>query len=144
MLAYLHPAWMVVALGGVALTLRAGLRMRSARHARVAAACPLPGTASAPELLRAHLRLAKPAVVVILIGFVAGPTSSFWLRGWNPFEKLHSWLGLAAVALFVATAVLGGRLEQRRGGRPDLHGLLGLLGVLMAALAAMAGLVLLP
>ena len=135
---------MVVALAGVALTLRAGLRMRSARHARVARARPQPGTASASELLRAHLRLAKPAVVLILLGFVAGPISSFWLRGWEPFQKLHSWLGLLSAALFVATAVLGRRLELRRGGRPDLHGLFGLLAVLAAALTAMAGLVLLP
>ena len=135
---------MVVTLVAAALTLRAGLRMRKARHARSARARRLPGAASAHELLKAHLRLAKPAVVLILIGFLAGPVSSFWLRGWDPFEKLHSWLGLAAASLFVAAAVLGRRLEQRRGGRPDLHGLLGLLGVLTAALTAMAGLVLLP
>ena len=136
---------MVVALALVALALRAGLRIRKARHARVAGARPRPGSPSGSELLRAHLRIAKPAVVVVLIGFAAGPASSFWLRGWEPFGKLHSWLGLAAAALFVATALLGRRLEQRRSGaRPDLHGLLGLLGVLVAALTAMAGMVLLP
>jgi hypothetical protein len=136
---------MVVALGLLVLALRAGLRIRRARHARLAGARPRAGKLSASDLLRAHLRIAKPAIVVVLIGFVAGPASSFWLRGWDPFEKLHSWLGLAAAGLFVATALLGRRLEQRRrGARAGLHGLLGLLGVLAAALTAMAGMVLLP
>ena len=135
---------MIVALALVVLTLAAGLRIRRARPARLAGARPAPGALPAGELLRRHLRLAKPAIVVLLIGFVAGPASSFWLRGWEPFGKLHSWLGLTAAALFVATAALGHRLEQRRTGRADLHGLLGLLGVLVAALTAMAGLVLLP
>ena len=94
--------------------------------------------------MRAHLRLARPAIALLLIGFVAGPVSAFWLRGWSPFAKLHSWLGLLAAALFVAAAVLGHRLQEGRGGRSDLHGLLGLLGVLAGALAAMAGMVLLP
>ena len=143
MLAYLHPAWMVVSLALLALALRAGLRMRKARFARMARK-PAPSGASPAELLRAHLRLAKPAVVLLLIGFVAGPASSFWLRDWQPFGKLHSWLGLLAAGLFVAAAILGHRLEGKRGGSPDLHGRLGLLGVLVAALAAMAGLVLLP
>lgn len=135
---------MVATLALAALTLRAGLKLRVARHARAAGRRPLPGARPRGEVLRAHLRLAKPAVVLLLIGFVAGPASAYWLRGWSPFEKLHSWLGLLAAALFVAAAVLGKRLQEGRGGRPDLHGLLGLLGVLAGAVAAMAGMVLLP
>ena len=61
------------------------------------------------------------------IGFLAGPLSSFWLRGWVPFGKLHAWLGLLAAVLFAVTAALGYRLQERRSGSSDAHGLLGLL-----------------
>ena len=135
---------MIAALALAAFALRAGLRIRNARLSRAAGSHPSPASARPADLLRAHLRIAKPAVVVVLIGFAAGPASSFWLRGWDPFGKFHSWLGLTAALLFAATAVLGHRLEQRRGGRSDRHGLLGLLAVLVAALAAVAGMVLLP
>jgi hypothetical protein len=138
-LAYGHPAWMVVALCLAALALRAGMRLRAQRQGRgVRALQPR------AELLRAHLRLAKPAVVLVLLGFVAGPLSAVWLRGWSPFGKLHAWLGLAAALLFGTVAWLGHRLQAGRGGRPDTHGWLALLALLMGALAAVAGFVLLP
>ena len=63
---------MVASLGVVALALRAGLRLRRARFGRE------PRT---PDLLRNHLRLAKPAVALICVGFLAGPISAAWLRG---------------------------------------------------------------
>jgi hypothetical protein len=135
---------MVAALALAGLTLRAGLRLRAGRHARAARRRTLSGARPRGEVLRAHLRMAKPAVILLLIGFVGGPAAWFGLRGGSPFEMYHAGLGLRAAALFVAAAVLGKRLQEGRGGRPDLHGLLGLLGVLAGAVAAMAGMVLLP
>lgn len=118
-----------------ALALRAGLRLRRGRLAR---------SRRTPDQLRAHLRLAKPAVALITAGFVAGPVSAFWLRGWTPFRSFHAWLGLVAVALFGTVWMLGRRLEHGRGRPVEAHAVLAALAVLTAAIAAVAGLVLLP
>jgi hypothetical protein len=126
---------MVASLGVVSLALRAGLRLRRARFGRE------PMTR---DLLRTHLRLAKPAVAFICVGFLAGPISVFWLRGWEPFATFHAWLGILTVALFIAVAILGWRLERRRGRPVDAHAILASLAVLAAAVAVVAGLVLLP
>ena len=126
---------MVASLGVVALALKTGLRLRRARFGRE------PRT---PDLLRAHLRFAKPAVALICVGFLAGPISAVWLRDWTPFATFHSWLGILAVALFLAVAFLGWRLEQHRGRPVDAHATLAGLAVLVAAVAMVAGLVLLP
>lgn len=134
-LAWGHPAWMALALCTAALALRLGLRMRRAR---------LAGARRERGLLRRHVRLARPAVLMLAVGFVGGPLSSALLRDWTPFERLHGWLGLAAAALFGAAAWLGHRLEHGRDRRADLHGLLGLVAVLAGAVAAVAGFVLLP
>ena len=126
---------MVASLGVVALALRAGLRLRRARFGRE------PRT---PDLLRTHLRLAKPAVALICVGFLAGPISAVWLRDWTPFATFHAWLGILTAALFIAVAILGRRLERRRGRPVDAHAILAALAVLAAAIAVVAGLVLLP
>lgn len=137
--AYGHPAWMLVALGLAVLTLRAGMRLRTQRQRRgVREARPR------AELLRAHLRLAKPTVVILLLGFIAGPISAVWLRGWAPFGKLHAWLGLVAAVLFGTAAWLGHRLEKGESTAPDAHGWTALLALLAAAITAVAGFVLLP
>ena len=126
---------MVVAVGLAALALRAGLQLRRSRRSR--------GRRSA-QMRRAHLRLAKPAVVMVLVGFVFGPVSALVLRGWDPFRTFHGVLGLIVVSLFAAAAVVGHRVERGRSRAFDAHALLGGLAVLLAALAAVAGFVLLP
>lgn len=130
---------MLLALALVLLALRAGLRLRGQRQGRALAPVRPRG-----ELLAAHLRLAKPAVALVLVGFVAGPVSAVWLRGWEPFSKFHSGLGLAAAALFVLVAFWGHRLETGKSRQAGRHGLAAVLAVLVAALAAVAGFVLLP
>jgi hypothetical protein len=126
---------MVASLGVVALALRAGLRLRRARFGRE------PRT---PDLLRAHLRFAKPAIALICVGFLSGPISAAWLRNWTPFATFHAWLGFLTAALFLAAAFLGWRLEQHRGRPVDAHATLAGIAVLLAAVAMVAGLVLLP
>lgn len=91
-----------------------------------------------------HLRIAKPAVGMLLIGAVAGPFSWVFLRGGEPLETFHGWVGLAAAALLGSAALLGRRLELGRSRAFDVHALVGALAVLLAALAAMAGLAILP
>lgn len=129
---------MLVALVLVAFALRRGLQLRQQRQGRATTDRPR------GELLAAHLRLAKPAVVLVLTGFIAGPISAVWLRGWEPFSKLHAWLGLAAATLFALAAFWGHALETGRSREAGRHGLTAGLAVLIAAVAAVAGFVLLP
>lgn len=117
------------------LTLRAGLRLRRARRL---------GLRRQAADVRRHLRLAKPAMAMILIGFAGGPVSAVWLRGWDAFRTAHAWIALTAVVLFVATAVLGRRLEKGRSRPVEAHARLALLATLAAAGAFVAGFVLLP
>jgi hypothetical protein len=126
---------MTVSLTLALLALRAGLGLRRAR---------LRGARRRAADLRRHLRLAKLAVVMIVIGFGAGPASAVWLRGWDAFRTAHAWIALATVVLYGATALLGRRLERGRSRAVDRHALLALLATLGAAAAFVAGFVLLP
>lgn len=131
----MHPVWTLCGVLAAALALRVGLQMRKARQR---------GERRPPEWRRKHLRIAKPAVAIVLIGFLAGPLSSIYLRDWTPFERFHSWVAIVAAGLFGAAAVLGRRMERGEGRQLDAHGWLGLLAVLAAAVAAVSGFVLLP
>lgn len=119
----------------LALAVRSGLAMRRGRLARAR---------RTPDMRARHLRFAKPAVVMLLVGAVAGPFSWVYLRGGSPFETFHGWVGLAAASLLAATGWLGRKLERGTSRAFDIHALLGGLAVLIAALAAMAGMAILP
>ena len=139
-LAFLHPAIMVLALTLAALALRAGLQMRGRRRR---------GDAPGRGLLQSHLRVARPAVLLLLAGFAGGPLSALLLRDWRPFGTLHAWLGLVAAGLFAAAGWLGWKLQTGtvRGERARIasrHGLIGALAMLAGAVTAVAGMVLLP
>jgi len=134
-LAWLHPAWMLVGLTLAALALKSGLALRRSRAGRAR---------RTPQMRPAHLRFAKPAVLLLLIGFVGGPVSAVWLRGWDAFDTFHAFAGLAAASLFVGAAALGHRIEQGASRSFDRHALLGVLALLFAGLAAVAGFSLLP
>jgi hypothetical protein len=127
---------MAASLACLLLALRAGLALRRARRG-VARGDTL-------RLRRRHLALVKPAVVALAIGFVGGPLSMLWLRGREPFETAHGFVGVTAAALLVAAAWMGRRLERGRTRARDVHALLGVLAALAACGAAAAGLVLLP
>jgi hypothetical protein len=135
LLAWVHPVWMLASVLLAALALRSGLALRRTR---------ISGAPRRPEQRRRHLRLAKPALVLVLLGFGLGLVSSAWLRGWQPLASFHGLLALAVLALFGAAAALGRRLEHGRSRAFDVHALLGGLAVLLAALAAVAGFSLLP
>jgi hypothetical protein len=134
-LAYVHPTWMAASILLAALALRSGLALRRSRQGR--------GRRTS-EMRRRHLRFAKPAVVLVLLGFVAGPASSVWLRAWDLLGTFHGVLGLVVVGLFAAGALLGHRIEKHHAKVFDAHALIGALAVLLAALTAVAGFVLLP
>ncbi|MCH7868725.1 MAG: DUF4079 family protein [Myxococcales bacterium] len=125
---------MTLCLAALIAALRIGLRMRKRR---------LAGGPRDLDLIRLHLKLAKPAIVLVMFGFVGGALSSTLIRGWTLFNSSHGVLGLIVVCLFGATAYLGYRAERGEG-EPGIHGLLGVLTILIASLAAFAGFVLLP
>ena len=126
---------MVVSLALAVAALRAGLALRRLRLRR---------ERQPRDLVARHLRYARPAAVLALLGFLGGPVSARLLRDWDPFASLHGWLGAVAALGFATAATLGWRLQ--RGDRRVLraHGLAGLLAVAAGALAAVAGFVLLP
>ena len=115
--------------------LRAGLAIRRARLARR----PRPRGAR-----QRHVRLAKPAVALILVGFMAGPVSAVLLRGWTAFATLHGVVGTIAAGCFAAAAIHGRRLQRGGEASRSAHTLLSGIALLAAALAAVAGFVLLP
>jgi hypothetical protein len=126
---------MVVSIALCALALRRGLELRRSRLRR---------TRRAPELRRRHLRIARPAVALVVVGLVGGLLSAVFLRDWRPLTSFHGWLGLLAAAGFSAAAVLGHRMERGRSRAYDVHAVLGGVALLAAAVAAVAGFVLLP
>jgi hypothetical protein len=135
LLAYGHPTLMLVALSLVFFALRRGLALRRSR---------LRGAGGRGALVRRHVALARPALILLFIGFVAGPLSAVWLRDWLPLRTLHGWLGVGAAIAFAFTGWLGARLHDGRSRAVELHARLALVAVLAAALAAIAGFVLLP
>jgi hypothetical protein len=130
---------MFVSLALAFTAFRAGLALRRARQGRAAPGAPPRGV-----LLRRHLGRSKPAVVMLAIGFGAGPLATWALLDRAPFRTVHALLGGLALGLFVAAAVTGRRLEHGLGRDYDTHGAIALAALLAAAAAAVAGFVLLP
>jgi hypothetical protein len=118
-----------------AVTFRAGLSLRRARNAR------RPPPAGARRL---HLRVAKPTVALLCVGFAAGLASAVWLRGMTPLASFHGLLGVGALALFVSTWRQGTRLERGDTSVRVLHARLGAGALLLAVAAAIAGFAILP
>lgn len=134
-LAYLHPLWMLGSLALAIATLRAGLALRRARRL---------GQRRNPADYRRHLRLAKPTLVAISLGFVGGIASSIWLRGWEALASTHGAIAVAALLTFLATGALGRRLERGDRTRLEWHARLAGVATLLAAAAIGTGFVLLP
>jgi hypothetical protein len=126
---------MLASIGLALATFRVGLSIRRARTRKR----PPPRGARA-----LHLRLARPAVLLVLLGAAGGPLSSLFLRGWTPFGTFHGVLGGTCALLFFATWRLGRRLEAGDLSAREAHARFGALAVLGAAVAAIAGFVLLP
>jgi hypothetical protein len=126
---------MVASLLLMGLVLRAGLLLRRARLARR----PPPAGAR-----RRHVRLARPAVLLVCVGFAGGLASAIWLRGFAPLTSFHGVLASLALVLFVAAARQGTRLERGDTQVRNLHARLGAGALLVGAAAAIAGFILLP
>lgn len=126
---------MVVSLGLALAALRLGLALRRARLRR---------TRPPRDARRRHLRVAKLAVTLLLVGFAGGPLTVWALRDWTPLSSLHGLVGGVAAVLFAGTAVQGRRLERGDREARTLHAWLGAAAMLAGLVAAVAGFVLLP
>ncbi|HEY8121974.1 MAG TPA: DUF4079 family protein [Myxococcota bacterium] len=134
-LAYAHPLFMLASLALAALALRAGLGLRKARRL---------GARRDARAYARHLRLAKLAVTLLPFGFAAGIASAALLRGWSALGSAHGWISSTTLALFLAAAFVGRKLERRASEARDAHALLGVLAALCAAASLFTGFVLLP
>ena len=126
---------MIVSILWAGVVLRSGLRLRSARRR---------GAGRPKDERRRHLRLAKPALAMIAVGYFVGLASALWLRGWGAFTTAHGLVSSAALLLFLATGVLGRRLEKGRSREPETHAWLALAAVGTAVASFFTGFVLLP
>jgi hypothetical protein len=134
LLAYLHPLFMIITVGLLALVFKEGVTLRRARLKQ--------GVSSKNRSL--HTRLAKLTTGLLLAGAISGPISSVWLRGWSAFESIHARITLSVLCLCLLTAILGRLLERHQFRRPDIHGWLGLATLLGAVAAFVTGFALLP
>ena len=94
LLAFVHPAWMISTLAMAVVTARLGLEIRRRR---------LNDRRVGGDLRARHLRFGKRTLVMVGIGFLAGPVSMALLRDQNPFESFHGILGIIVLGLFAWT-----------------------------------------
>ncbi|MFK7895514.1 MAG: DUF4079 family protein [Myxococcota bacterium] len=135
MLAFVHPAWMVLTLVVALRTAKLGLDIRRlrARSARVG-----------KDLREAHLRFGRLAMILVWVGFAMGPVSMLLFRERAAFDSFHGILGVIVLGLFSWTGWTGRALSR---GDQEVRGIhrLGAAASLGAALlSAVAGFTLLP
>lgn len=134
-LAFVHPAWMVTTLVMAVATARLGLEIRRRR---------MNGRPIGGGLRTRHLRFGKRTLLMVAIGFVAGPLSMAVLRDRDPFDSLHSILGIIVLGLFAWTGWSGRALAAGDREARDIHRIAAASSVAAAMLAAVAGFILLP
>lgn len=133
-LAWVHPLVMLTAICTGGWVLRLGLRMRAVRGR---------GQKRPKAWWHQHIRFARAALTIGLVGLVLGPLTWVGLRGEPLLSSLHGKVGVATATLALGAWLVGRRLAVGRGQR-ELHALLGILTVLGALVALLTGLELLP
>jgi hypothetical protein len=134
-LAFVHPAWMLMSLFLAVATARLGLGIRKLR---------LAGQRSGPERRKRHLRLGKATLVAIAIGFSIGPLSMLFLRDRPAFDSFHSILGIIVLGLFAWTGWSGRALAAGDQSARDIHRIAAGSSLAAGFISAIAGFILLP
>lgn len=134
-LAFLHPAWMISTLAMAIATARLGLEIRRRR---------LTGRSITKELRLRHIGFGRRTLVMVAVGFLAGPVSMVLFRDRVPFESLHGVLGVIVLGLFAWTGWSGRALARGRQDARDVHRIAAASSVAAAMLSAVAGFILLP
>ena len=130
---YLHPLAMLGVVGLGVWVFREGLRLRRARLAGRRAE------------RRAHTRIARPFVLLLVLGYASGLASMIWLRREVPMASVHFWLASGAALGLAAAGVLGLWLERRTPTEVrTLHLAAGGVGLLLALGAVLAAFAILP
>lgn len=135
LLAFVHPAWMISTLAMAIVTARLGLEIRRRR---------LNDRRVGGDLRARHLRFGKRTLLMVGIGFLAGPVSMTLLRDENPFESFHGILGIIVLGLFAWTGWSGRALAGGNRDARDIHRIAAASSVAAAMLSAVAGFILLP
>lgn len=135
LLAFLHPAWMVVAIALALSAASLGLGIRRQRAA---------GRVVSPRLRRRHLHLGKLAIAACTAGFALGPVSMALLRGRTIFDSFHGILGIVVTGLFLWTGHSGRALARGDATSRGLHRAVAGAAIATALLSAVAGFALLP
>lgn len=134
-LAFFHPAWMVSTLAMAIATARLGLEIRRRRMNQ---------RQVGGELRARHLRFGKRTLLMVGLGFLAGPISMALLRDREPFESFHGILGIIVLGLFAWTGWTGRALAAGKQEARDIHRIAAASSVAAAMLSAVAGFILLP
>jgi len=135
MLAFVHPAWMLVSIAMALATARLGLEIRKLR---------LAGRPAGASRRRRHLRLGKATLIAIAIGFLMGPLSMLFLRDRSVFDSFHGVLGLIVAGLFAWTGWSGRALSLGNRDARDVHRIAAASSLGAALVSAVAGFILLP
>jgi hypothetical protein len=135
MLAFVHPAWMLVSIAMALATARLGLEIRKLR---------LAGRPPGASRRRRHLRLGKATLIAIAIGFLMGPLSMHFLRDRSVLDSFHGVLGLIVAGLFAWTGWSGRSLSLGNREARDVHRIAAASSLGAALVSAVAGFILLP
>lgn len=134
-LAFGHPTWMVASIAMAIATARLGLEIRR-RRAK--------GQPPGRELRERHLRFGKIAIVMVVVGFTAGPPSMLYLRERAWLDSFHAVLGLIVLGLFVWTGWSGRALANGDHEARAVHRIAAGAAIATAMAASIAGFTLLP
>ncbi len=134
-LAFVHPAWMVVSLVLAIATARLGLEIRRRRRKSQPVGA---------DLRNRHLRYGKRTLAMIAFGFALGPVSMFWLRDRSPFDSFHGIVGVIVFGLFMWTGWSGRTLAAGNREARGIHRIAAASSIAAAMLSVVAGFILLP
>jgi Protein of unknown function (DUF4079) len=132
---FVHPAVAALGLALAWWTLQRGLVIRDARVKKRA---PPAGAT------QRHLRLARPAVWILVAASVLGLASAVFVREMKPLHTGHGWAAVVATLGFAGTGLIGRELVKDRSRRRQLHVAFSLVGLGLGLLAAVLGIELLP
>jgi hypothetical protein len=130
--AYVHPILGAIVLALLVYVASLGLRMRTARRGRA-------------ELARQHARLAPWAYAGVLLSWLGGLLSSWFLRGdLETASTFHFRTGLLIAALLTGSALTARWLSRGNSRAREIHPWLGAVAALLAAAHAVTGLRIMP
>jgi hypothetical protein len=129
---YIHPIFGATVLALLVYVASLGLRLRTVRRGRA-------------ELAARHARLAPWAYAGVLLSWVAGLLSTWFLReDLDASSTFHFRVGLLIAVLLTGSALTARWLSRGNKAARELHPWLGAIAALLAAAQAVTGLRIMP